>query len=297
MPPGRPVMLHASLRILGLGRDGAGMLCSAVLRHVETDGSALLVPAFTYACEDPAAWLAPPVPADRLAACQAATPTFDPATTPVDTALGHLPEHVRRLPGAKRSSHPVLSFLAVGPRAAEATASQPLDLPLGPDSALGWLYRHDGVVVAAGTGIKTMTVLHLAETLAPVSAVRATRRRVRSAEGWVWYWGAPACAEGFPAAAAALDGATLNQGLLGGALTRLVAVRKLVDEVVRGLRADPAWLLCEDPACPYCNLARRYLDGEIEAIVSGDERAGDYAPAVLRPQPLSPPTYRSYLGR
>lgn len=280
MPPGRPALLHASLRRTGLGRDGAALISAVLLRHMQAHQSALLVPSFTYECEDPAAWPAPPAPAEQLAALQASRQAYDPATTPVDRELGYLPEHIRQMPGAYRSTHPVLSLAAIGPRAAEATAGQPLHLPLGPESPLGWLYARDGVVMMAGTGLKTMTVIHLAETLAPVSAVRATRRRVKSAQGWVWYWGAPACGEGFPVAGDILEGATIGVGLLGSAPTRVVAVRPFVDGVVRRLRLDPGWLLCQDPACPFCALARRYLDGDIDSIISGDEAAGDYSPAT-----------------
>ena len=132
------------------------------------------------------------------------------------------------------------------------------------------------VVLMIGTDLTVMTLIHLAETTTPASYVRATCRRVRSAAGWVWYWGAPSsCSDGFTKAAAALERATLALGKLGAAETCVVSAADLVESIRGKLISDPAWLLCDRPGCRGCGLARQYLAGEIDCIISGDQSAWD----------------------
>lgn len=264
-------MLHTSLRMIGLGVRGAPALYDALIGHVTVNDTALVVPAFTYNCEDPAGWNDPPVPSGQLEAYRASVTPFDRLTTSVHPEIGFMPEFIRRQIGARRSNHPVLSFAAVGPRAAEAVDNQPLHMPLGPESPLGWLVANRGVVVMAGTGMAALTLLHLAETLAPVSYVRHARRRVLSQEGWMWYWGAPSDGHGFSKAAAVLDEATLTLGRLGHAETRVVDAPLLVELAVDRLSREPGWLLCEDPACVPCSMAWRYIRGEVQSVAYGEQ--------------------------
>ena len=279
LPPGAPVLLHTSLRKLGLGRSGAPALYQALLQHANDQGSAVVTPSFTYDCEDPAAWLESPPSPELLAERQASTPPYDRLASPVHRELGYMPEYVRSQPGSHRSNHPVLSFAAFGPHATEAVARQRLHFPLGTQSPLGWLCDQQGVVLMIGTDLTTMTLIHLAETTTPTSYVRATCRRVRSAAGWVWYWGAPSsCSDGFTKAAAALERATLARGKLGAAETCVVSAADLVESIRGKLISDPAWLLCDRPGCRGCGLARQYLAGEIDHIISGDLNVGDNLP-------------------
>jgi len=249
-------------------------LFDALHAHAIEHDTAIIVPTFTYQCEDPAAWYEPVISPELLPEYQARTTTFDPATTPVSPDLGFMPEYVRRQAGSHRSNHPVLSFAATGPRASEAVCGQGLDYPLGPNSPLGWLCNNHGVVLMVGTDLTAMTIIHLAETIAPVSYVQATRRHVRSQAGWIWYWGAPACSNGFSKVSTAgiLDEVTLSIGWVGMAETRVVDAGPLVQAILVRLRGDPAWLLCDNPACPPCTLARQYLAGKIDDQTGGNSR-------------------------
>lgn len=263
-------MLHTSLRMVGLGVRGAPALYDALFDHVTLNSTALITPAFTYNCEDPAAWHDPPVPSGQLETYRANVIPYDRLVTRVHPELGFMPEFIRRQAGARRGDHPVLSFAAVGPRAAEAVESQPLHMPLGPESPLGWLVANRGVVVMVGTGVASLTLLHLAETLAPISYVRSGRRRVLGQGGWVWYWGAPSDGHGFGNASEVLDEATLTVGRIGHAATRVVDAAAVVERAVGRLSREPGWLLCADPACPPCSLAWRYIRGEVEYIAYGE---------------------------
>jgi aminoglycoside 3-N-acetyltransferase len=231
----------------------------------------VLFPAFSFECEDPAGWVAPPLPPEEVPARQAATRGFCPAETPVSADLGYMAEYVRRQEGTLRSNHPSLSFSAFGPRAAEALAGQALQLPMGDRSPLDWLSSQGGAVLTVGTPLTSFTLLHLPETLASRSYVRATWRRMRSAAlGWLWVRGAPGHSEGFVHAADEVRRATLGEGPLGQAKATAVDAASLVALALEGLERDPAWLLCDEPGCPFCVPARRWLCGEIAEIRYGD---------------------------
>jgi len=279
LPTGAPLMIHASLRRVGLGRDGAPALYQTLLRQAHAHGTAAIMPAFSYQCEDPAAWMDPPLPASQVAARQEQTPAFDRSRSPVHAEIGFLAEYFRRQPGTVRSIHPVLSFSAIGPAAAAATGSQGLHFPLGPVSPLGWLVEQHGIVLLVGTGLATLTLMHLAETAAAVSYVRASRCRVRTKQGWTWYWGSPGDRRNFSKAADLLAAATVARGPLGKADAVAVDAAHFTSALISRLDADPGWLLCDDPGCPFCLAARRYLAGLQPEIVYGEQRAGECAPA------------------
>lgn len=81
------------------------------------------------------------------------------ADLPVDPNLGPLPERFRCLPDTRISLHPVLRFLARGPQAQAALATQTLTDPLAP---LRWLTNHDGQVLLVGATPRDNFSLHLA---------------------------------------------------------------------------------------------------------------------------------------
>jgi aminoglycoside 3-N-acetyltransferase len=91
---------------------------------------------------------------------------FDPARTP-SHGMGQLAEYVRRQPDARRSTHPLTSFAAVGLTAAGLVARHDLGCHLGEDSPLGALYRAGASVLLLGVGYDVCTALHLAEYRLP----------------------------------------------------------------------------------------------------------------------------------
>jgi|GEM_PF-698873 len=270
--PYPPLLVHSSLRRIGLGAAGAPALFEALAAWAERGGTAGLMPSFSYSAEDPAAWIAPPLPAAEIPAAQAATQPYERELTPVSADIGFMPEYTRRQPGAVRSGHPTLSFCAIGPVAAEAVAGHPLDMPFGLASPLGWLCRHHGLVLMAGTGLDSLTLVHLAETLAPVSHVRASRRRARTTDGWRWFWGSPSCSEGFGVLRGLVDAATVAQGMVGRAEARLLDAVRLVETTLAQLTRDPGWLLCPaEQDCLPCGLARDYLNGRRTTVSYGGD--------------------------
>jgi len=116
---------------------------------------------------------------------------YDPATTPMWTGL--LPQTLHKVPGAKRSLHPLNSVIALGPRA-EAMLAENISgerpMPCGPQSSWNWCRLHGAKIVALGVDMAhSLTMIHVAEDVAgdrwPVPNWWRDRRfRVKTARDW-----------------------------------------------------------------------------------------------------------------
>jgi aminoglycoside 3-N-acetyltransferase len=185
---GQVVLLHSSLSSLGHIEGGAGTVVSALLDVLGTDGT-LVVPAGTAGHSDTSplyrAAVAGMTPGE-VAAYRARMPAFDPATTP-SQQMGRIAEHVRTLPGARRSAHPHTSFAAIGPRAAEIVDGHARDCLLGERSPLARLYDADALVLLLGVGYDKCTAFHLAEYRCVADPPRrAYRAVVDDGDGPMW---------------------------------------------------------------------------------------------------------------
>lgn len=159
--PGDVVITHASLSRLGWVAGGAQAVVEALLAAVGPTGT-VVMPAQTGQLSDPANWVDPPVPADWIDDVRAGLPAFDRAITPT-RGMGHVAECFRGHADAERSSHPLVSFVAVGPLADEIVGHHPLAPALGDESPLGRLYDRDATVLLLGVDHGDNTSLHLAE--------------------------------------------------------------------------------------------------------------------------------------
>jgi aminoglycoside 3-N-acetyltransferase len=173
---GQHLLIHCSLRRAGQIDGGAATLLAAI-GEVAGQQATLVVPTQTplnsltsRAFLDATAGL----DAAGRARFVAAMPGFDPASTP-SAGMGAFAEYLRTRPSAVRSSHPQVSFAAVGPEARECTSVHDLDCHLGDRSPLGWLYAADAAVLLLGVGYSACTAFHLAEYRLP----GAPRRRYR----------------------------------------------------------------------------------------------------------------------
>jgi len=97
------------------------------------------------------------------AAKKAKPAAFFTPDLPVQASEGEIAETFRQMPDVKRSSHPVLSFTALGEDAATILAAQMLDQPFGP---IEWLRNHSGDVLLIGVDHTHNVSLHYAEHLA-----------------------------------------------------------------------------------------------------------------------------------
>lgn len=145
LAPGQRVVVHSSLRTIGMVAGGADAVIDALELVLGPSGT-LVMPTFTFSLPE---WGNPP---------------YDPATSP--SKVGLVTDTFWRRPDVHRSDHPTHSYAAWGADAEEVTSSQ--RDAVGPGSPLGWLLHRGGVILQIGTDQTTNTALHLCEELAQV---------------------------------------------------------------------------------------------------------------------------------
>jgi len=173
--PGDLLMVHASLRKIGLartlfGEGGAELLLDALDAAVGPAGTLLMVLGTDYEMD----WVYEHPPEAR-AALLAGSPAFDYANAPVLPEVGWLAEAFRRRAGTLTSDNPSGRFGARGRRAEALIAGQPWHDYYGRDSPLDKLCEWGGRILRLGANPDTVTALHHAEYLAHV----ADKKRVR----------------------------------------------------------------------------------------------------------------------
>ncbi|MBQ0980384.1 MULTISPECIES: aminoglycoside N(3)-acetyltransferase [Micromonospora] len=235
--PGATLLVHAGLRPLGFISGGPHAVVLALRDALGPDGT-IVVPTHTPENSDPAQWRNPPVPADWWPLIRSEMPGFDPAVTP-SRFMGALAETVRGWPGALRSSHPQVSFAALGPAAEQVVTGHALADMLGEQSPLGRLYDLDADVLLLGVGHSASTSLHLAEYRSPGSPRERVGAAVRTADGgreWVWWQDVRLDAGDFDALGAALEATgEVRTGPVGAGTGRLMRQRAAVDFAVHWL--------------------------------------------------------------
>lgn len=173
--PGDTLMVHGSLRRLGLartayGEGGAELILDALEEAVGPTGTLFMTMGSDYAAD----WVNERPVADR-AALLAGTAPFRLENAPVNSDVGWLAEAFRQRPGTLVSANPSGRFGASGGRAAELLAGQPWDDYYGPGSPLQKFCEWGGKVLRLGADPDTVTALHYAEYLAEMPSKRRTR--------------------------------------------------------------------------------------------------------------------------
>jgi aminoglycoside 3-N-acetyltransferase len=136
-----------------------------------------------------------------------------------------------------------MSYLAVGRHAADLTATQRLDWPLGPIEALAAL---DGNVLLLGVDHTVNTAIHLAEQRLGRSRFY---RYAKAAEGiWMELPNIPGQSHRFDDIEPELAPQT-REVMIGRCRARRIRLAAVLAAVDRLIQADPAALLCRDPEC------------------------------------------------
>ncbi|MEM6973589.1 MAG: AAC(3) family N-acetyltransferase [Pseudomonadota bacterium] len=190
--------LSLQLRAAGLGRRDNVIVHAAGGRMPESSAVALIeamslcigrsgtivVPGFSSDA------LMPPELSRHDAAARAAAETqiagFDPDRSPADLA-GTLGEAFRGLPGVERSSHPIFSLLARGPKAEHITERHPRDWALGIDGPMGRLAALPRVKVVRIGGAPWLDcpVMVTAESMARHRRLAVVRFKDRATGRWI----------------------------------------------------------------------------------------------------------------
>lgn len=246
---GGVLMVHTRMSAFGWIVGGAETVVRACLEAVGPDGT---VVAFTGWEDSPyhlGLW-----PDGWREAYMAEMPPFDPEVSEARYDFGRVPERLRTWPGALRSSHPEVSFAAMGPRASWLLGDEDLDDPWGSASALGRLVEAGGQVVGLGAPLGTLTLCHHAERLASVEGKNLHRYSMPMAtpDGFEWrnfesidtfYGVLPYADVGIPEhpvdtlARVALEAGAGTTGQILRAQSWLFEAKQTVDEVVAWLEA------------------------------------------------------------
>jgi aminoglycoside 3-N-acetyltransferase len=160
---GQTLLVHASVRSIGLAVGGAAVILAALQRAVGPAGN-IVVPTGT--AENSVTSrahraLIAEMTVDEISAFRLRMQGFDKDITPSTT--GALGEAVRNKAGAVRSAHPQSSFAAIGRDAADLMAGHRVECHLGEDSPLAKLYAMKASVLLLGVGYQTCSAFHLAE--------------------------------------------------------------------------------------------------------------------------------------
>ncbi len=244
LDPRSLAIAHTSLSSFGEVRGGAETVIGALLATVH----GLVMPTFTYKTmitpeagpDDNGILYGSGKDANRMA-------EFFRPDMPADPAMGVVAEALRRLPAARRSSHPILSFAGVD--AEEALQAQTLEDPLAP---IGNLMEKNAWVLLVGVDHTVNTSIHYAEKLAGRKQFirwALTSKGVRECPGW------SGCSDGFGAAALAL-GEITRKVQVGGSLIQALLLKPMVETICGLIHSDPLALLCARPDCERCNAIR-----------------------------------------
>lgn len=264
-----PVIAHASLSSFGEVEGGAPMVVQAFIDSF----AGVIMPVHTYKT-----MIIPHAGPDNNAMDYGVpdplnpNPEFFTPHMPADVLMGVIPEALRQRPGAKRSSHPILSF--AGFTADEILATQTLNEPLAPIQALA---EQNGWVVLAGVDNTVNTSMHLAEKLAgrrqfirwalmrdmltrPAPLKLAGRNFASTSvnERVVECPGFPGCSAGFQAISRDVHAFT-KRVTAGKSAIQAVPLAALFHAVISKINQDPKALLCFDPSCARCNTVRMTL--------------------------------------
>lgn len=144
---GRDLLVHSAMSALGPIDGGAATLFAA-LAEVAGPEATILAPAYPMlgSMHD---WMA-------------SDETFDLKRT--KSRMGSFTEHMRSLPGGRRSAHPTHSIVAIGPRAEDYVADHHRGpTATGPLSPFGKHIARRGQILCLGTGVGKITSYHVVE--------------------------------------------------------------------------------------------------------------------------------------
>lgn len=177
------LIVHSAYKAISLGSKPRPVLEG--LRGLVGDTGTLVLPAIPQFSDAPAG--IERMRSDELTILL----EYDPETTPAWT--GVLPNELMKVPGARRSLHPLNAVVAWGPHADEMLRGN-LDgdrpLPCGPTSSWNYCREHGAKIAALGVDMAhSLTMIHVAEDMLGerwcVPGWHRDRRfRIKTPRGW-----------------------------------------------------------------------------------------------------------------
>ena len=236
------LIAHVGFELLGPVQGGPATVAGAILAAAGT----VVMPAFTYQTQIVPQNGPPDNALDYGTGDQQnAKAEIFRSDLPVHPDCGSVAETLRQDADTLRSTHPILSFIAQGPHAREALASQTRQNPLGP---IAWLEAHEGAVLLMGLDQRHNFSLHLAEQRA---GRKTFTRWALTLDDIEELHHIPGCMEGFNDIWADLMqfASVVHIGL---ARVELIQMAPMLAYAEQRLRADPNFMLCNRPSCRWC---------------------------------------------
>lgn len=239
------IALHSSLKSFGYVEGGAETVVQAFL----DTGCTLVVPTFTYDCyvSPPPGWSLAQNGDDDLQPVDAEQITgFDPASLRIERDMGAIPAYILSLPGRVRGDHPLNSFAAVGPRAAEVIAAQEMLNVYGPYKKMyDW---NDTYLVLIGVGLTRATPIHFGEERA---GKRLFRSWAKQSTGTAVEVEVGSCSGGFDHFDPVVR--TIEKMIrVGESRWRIFPFKTFIDTIAAAIIQNPAITRCDDPNCVRC---------------------------------------------
>ena len=244
------VLLHSSLISLGKVNGGPAAVVDAFLDVIGAEGT-LLVPVFG--------------------------------------ALGILTEEVKNRPEAVISPCPVGTLAAIGKDAAELCRDHwKAETAHGMDTPYTRIAEKDGYICLLGVDQDRNTTLHSVEALLELPYLNTATRTFTTPEGeevtksWKFYPGPHRDFIGLDA----LLSPAMERGRIGNAEVRLIRARDMYDLALSIGENDPAFVLCNNPACADCvrqraAIFRDRIAQESFKLAASSRLAGRYVPEMV----------------
>ena len=184
LAPGDTVMVHASVRSVGIVAGGPDQIHLAIKDAVGPDGTMLMYASCPDGYDEVGRGT---LPLEIEAEYLAKLPPFDASTARSARDNGALVEMLRTYPGSRVNNH-IARFVAWGKHADHLFAEQPWSYAFGAGSALDRFVALDGKILLLGSDHDTVTFLHYAEHVGDFPAKRIARYLVPMLEGGDRVW-------------------------------------------------------------------------------------------------------------
>ncbi len=170
--PGDTLMVHSSMRAVGKVLGGVNTMLEALLDTLRPQGTLMM-----YAGWNDDGYYMDEWAADEQRLFAEHGPVFDPATAHAVRDHGVLVETFRTWPGTLRSANPTANIIANGVGAATLLADHPLRYGYGAGSPFEKLIQCGGKVLALGSPLERLTLLHYSEHVANLPDKHIVRYR------------------------------------------------------------------------------------------------------------------------
>jgi aminoglycoside 3-N-acetyltransferase len=237
---GQILLVHSSMKAIGGWICGGAETVVRALMAALGEAGTLVMPTHTTQNSDPSYWEIDPIPPEWWQPYRDTLPPYEPAITRT-FFMGAVPETFRIMPAVQRSTHPYWSMAAWGKHASAVVHPHMLAAGMGDESPLGRLYALDAAILLLGVGHGNNTTLHLAEHRARIPRTlekQGCAMLINGQRQWVNHDLLAIDAYDFVELGAAYENAhpaAVRLGSVGGAATRWMQVRPLVDYAVTWL--------------------------------------------------------------